>query len=49
VDGAAASACRDDRRWNASSKDAPSMEQITTFGIGLAKNIFQGHTIDAAG
>jgi transposase len=30
-------------------RGAPSMEQITTVGIDLAKNVFQVHAIDAAG
>jgi transposase len=51
VDGASrASKCaRSDRRQRISFDEEPSMMNITTIGLDLAKNVFQVHAIDAAG
>src|SRR5882724_9452106 len=46
---AAASACQDEVVDRELIKGEPSMEQITTIGLDLAKNLFQVHGVDAAG
>src|SRR5437763_3015971 len=50
VDGSsAASSCQDEVVDHNIHLTEPSMEQVTTIGLDIAKNVFQLHDVDAAG